>query len=95
MKGISEDIKKAIVKKAKGYSTSETVEEYQKESGEMVLTKKKVTKKHIPPDTQAVKILLDLSEEVDITQMDDETLKNEKVRLLKLLKEIENESRKN
>ena len=95
MKGIRDELKKVILKKAKGYATSETVEEYQGEEGGMVLTKKKVTKKHVPPDTQAVKILMELDESEDITTLSDSDLEKEKIRLLKLLKEIENESNEN
>lgn len=89
---INEEIKKAIIKKAKGYDTKEVVEEYQGEEGNMVLTKKKVTKKHVPPDTQAVKMLMDLNEEISVKNLSDEELKAEKIRLLKLLKEYDDET---
>lgn len=92
MKKLSEELKKAMLKKAKGYDTKETVEEYQDDGGSLILTKKKVTKKHVPPDTQAVKVLLELDDETDITLLSDAELESEKIRLLKLLKEIEDES---
>ncbi len=95
MKAISDEIKDAMIKKAKGYTTSETVEEYQDEDGNMVLTKKKVTKKHVPPDTQAAKMLIDLGMENSVKNWSDEELETEKIRLLKLLKEYENETAKN
>ncbi|MGN0818993.1 MAG: hypothetical protein ACI4M6_01160 [Christensenellaceae bacterium] len=93
MKNIDEKIKKAILKKATGYEVSETVEEYQDTDGGLVLTKKKVTKKHVPPDTQAVKILLELTDERDLKTMTEEELESEKQRLLKILKEFENENK--
>lgn len=89
---LNDDIKKAILKKAKGYDAKEVIEEYQGEEGNMVLTKKKITKKHYPPDTQAVKMLIDLDDEMDIKNLSDEELKVEKIRLLKLLKEYEDET---
>jgi hypothetical protein len=95
LKAISDEIKDAMIKKAKGYTTSETVEEYQDEDGNMVLTKKKVTKKHVPPDTQAAKMLIDLGMENSVKNWSDEELETEKIRLLKLLKEYENETAKN
>lgn len=93
MKDIDEKIKKAIIKKATGYQVSETVEEYQDTDEGLVLTKKKVTKKHVPPDTQAVKILLELTDEKDLKTMTDQELESEKQRLLKILKEFENENK--
>lgn len=92
MKKLDDEIKQAIIKKAKGYVTSETVEEYQGDCGEMILTKKKVTKKHVPPDTQAVKMLLEMDEGKDLKTLSEEELKSEKIRLLRQLKELENEN---
>ena len=54
------DFKDALVKKALGYDCTEVVEEYVSgDEGEIRLTKKKVTKKNVPPDISAAKILLD------------------------------------
>lgn len=95
-KTLEEQLKNAIIKKAKGFDTSETVEEYQGDDGVMVLTKKKVTKKFVPPDTQAVKMLLDLNDEQTIESLSDEELENERIRLLNLLKEYDkNKEKKN
>lgn len=93
MKGKSNDkavldaqFKKALIKKALGYDATETVEEYSGgEDGQVKLTKKKVTKKNIPPDITALKMLLE-SEQVPISSMSDEQLQQEKERLIKLLK---------
>ncbi len=80
-------IKTALIKKALGYDCTEVVEEYVSgEEGEIKLTKKKVTKKNVPPDISAIKILL-CEEEKDLSSMTDEQLNAEKERLLKLLKE--------
>ena len=79
------DFKNALIKKALGYDATEVVEEYVSgEEGEIKLTKKKVTKKNVPPDMTALKILLD-GESKPISEMTDEQLKTEKERLLKLL----------
>lgn len=95
MKSLSDELKSAIIKKAKGFNTSETVEEYQGEEGGLVLTKKKVTKKFVPPDTQAAKMLLDMGSEKSLSELSDEELEEEKIRLLKLIKEMENETHEN
>ncbi len=86
-------LKKALMKKALGYSADEVVEEYvTDEDGQPRLTKKKVTKKHFSPDISAIKVLYEkycktYSEE--LASMTDEQLEEEKMRLLKLLKEGE------
>jgi hypothetical protein len=84
-----ERAERALIKKALGYTAQETVEEYAfKEDGEISLSKKKVTKKKVPPDVSALKILLE-SKSQSLNDMSDEELEQEKIRLLKLLKEIE------
>lgn len=88
-------IKKALLKKALGYSASETVEEYSLEEGEEVLVKKKITKKHFAPDVSAVKILLERyykTYQERLSLMSDEQLELEEKRLLQLLKEGKDES---
>lgn len=87
-------IKKALLKKALGYSASETIEEYSLEEGEEVLVKKKVTKKHFAPDVSAVKILLERyykTYQERLSLMSDEELELEEKRLLQLLKEDKDE----
>ncbi len=83
-------IRKALLKKALGYSADEVVEEYSLNDGEEVLVKKKVTKKHYSPDVSAVKILLERyykTYQDKISLMSDEELLEEEERLLNLLKE--------
>ena len=86
------EAKKALLKKALGFKTEEVVEEYSASDGEIVLTKKKVTQKVVPPDCMAIKMLIEGCEE---RYMTDEELEKEKERLLKLLKEADNDRKKN
>ena len=82
----NEGLKCAIVKRAFGYDTCEVVEEYaQSKDGEIVLTKKKVTTKNVPPDVSALKILLDIGEDELVENLTDEQLNAEMQRLLNLL----------
>ena len=57
------------------------------------LIKKKVTKKNVPPDITAIKILLENQGE-SIEEMSDEQLEKEKARLIKLLCECEGKKEK-
>lgn len=70
------------MKCATGLCASETVEEFAVEDGELKLVKKKVTRREIPPDIKAVKMLLESDGEPS-----DEELEAEKKKLLDLLKE--------
>ena len=79
-----QEIKEAIMKVALGYCLEEVTEEYGVEDGELKLVKRKETKKDIPPDLKAVKLLL---EDKDYTVLSDEELEKEKQKLLKQLKE--------
>lgn len=82
-----EKIHDALLKKAVGFSATETVEEYVNgEDGEVRLSKKKVTKKKVPPDMTAIKILMN-QELIDVSMLDDAELQEEKERLLKILAE--------
>ena len=85
-------IKEAILKVALGYSLEEVTEEYGVENGELRLVKRKETKKDIPPDLKAVKLLM---EDKDYSVLSDEELEQEKQKLLKRLKEEEGETQKN
>ena len=86
-----QDLRQVLIKKALGYDATEVVEEYVgNEEGDVKLTKKKVTTKNVPPDITALKLLLDENEQ-QVGQMSDEELEQEKIRLLKLLKEIQND----
>lgn len=82
------DIKEAIMKVALGYSLEEVTEEYGVEDGELKLVRRKETKKDIPPDLKAVRLLM---EDKDYSALSDEELEAEKQKLLKQLKENESE----
>lgn len=84
------DLENALIKKALGYDATEVVEEYSSDNdGVVKLLKKKITTKNVPPDMSALKFLLDEGQK-DLTQMTDQELFEEKVRLLNILKEIQN-----
>jgi hypothetical protein len=79
-----DSVKDALKKCAVGFDTSEVVEEFAVEDGELKLVKKKVTKRDIPPDIKAVKMLMDADA---CDSMTDEQLEEEKQNLINLLKE--------
>lgn len=86
-------IKEALVRKALGYEARESSEEYSLDKeGREILTKRKVSKKYIPPDMTALKLLIekfypDLN--IDISMMSDEELIGERERILQMLREEE------
>lgn len=79
-----ESVKDALKKCAVGLSASEVVEEFAVEDGELKLIKKKVTRRDIPPDIKAVKMLM---ESEDTSAATDGELIAEREKLIKLLKE--------
>lgn len=86
---MNEQLNDAIKKVAMGYSLQEVTEEYGVEDGEVKLLKRKETRKDVPPDLKAVKMLLEESGQ-DFSSMSDEELNNERKRLLaELAKEQE------
>lgn len=83
---MEQEILDTLYKKALGYSYEEVVEEYSVgDNGAIELAKKKVSKKHCPPDNTAMKTYIDLSNHNNIERLDDETLEKEKQRLLQSL----------
>ena len=74
-----------LYKKGMGYQTEEIVEEYAGEDKGGELLKRKVTVKSVPPDVAALKAYLEISKQ-------DEEFKAEKIRLLKLLKKLEDKN---
>jgi hypothetical protein len=77
-------ITEAVRKVALGYSLEEVTEEYGVENGELVLVKRRETRKDVPPDLKAVKLLL---EDKDYAALSDEELETEKLKLLAQLRE--------
>ena len=75
-------MKNALIRCATGHSTKEVVEEFSIEDGELKLVKKKVTKREIPPDMKAVRLLLEERGEAT-----DEELEDERQRLLSMLED--------
>lgn len=83
-----ETVKKALYKKAVGYDSEETVEEYSDSDGDLVLVKRKVTTKPVPPDIAAIKLVLGLDgDEEDLSALSDEELEKRKKKLIKIIKE--------
>jgi hypothetical protein len=83
------DFKDALIKKALGYDATEVVEEYVSgDEGDIKLTKKKVTKKNVPPDITAIKIIMEDKSDNQVAGLSDEQLESEKQRLIKLLKDF-------
>ncbi len=84
-----------------GSETTETICEYvlDNETNEMKLVKKKVNEKTLPPNVDLIKIIFqqirdEQNNELDYDKLTDEELEKERVRLLKELKEMENDSGK-
>ena len=78
-----EKLGEALLKVALGYQVAEVTEEYAVVDGELKLTKRKRTKKDVPPDLKAVQILL--AGDGGIAKMSDEESEKEKRRLLREL----------
>lgn len=89
MQNVEDDsVRDALKKCAVGFGTSEVVEEFAMDEGELKLVKRKVTRRDIPPDIKAVKMLLD---DGDLSAMTDEQLEREKEKLMQQLKEVGND----
>lgn len=86
-KNREEKLGEALLKVALGYQLAEVTEEYAEVDGELKLTKRKKTKKDIPPDLKAVQLLLSSEGENGLSQWSDEELEEEKKRLLSALQE--------
>ena len=82
-----EKINDALLKVALGYQVAEVTEEYAEVDGKLKLTKRKKTKKDIPPDLKAVQLLLSNEDEGSLAALSDEALETEKARLLTLLQQ--------
>ena len=82
---------KILLKKAKGYAYHEKTDEFNVVEGKKQLVKSKVVTKHVQPDVAAIKALITLTDDSsDVTQMTDEQLQVEKLRLISLLNNFEN-----
>ena len=87
MEAENEKLAKSLLKKAMGYTVNEVVEEYVQEDDELKLVKKKITTKHIPPDINAARALLDRCyTDDDLRDMTDEELDSLRESLIEELK---------
>ena len=77
-----EKISDALLKVALGYQVAEVTEEYAEVDGELKLTKRKKTKKDVPPDLKAVQLLLSAENDGSYSGWTDEQLQAERERLL-------------
>ena len=84
-----EKIGEALMKVALGYQIAEVTEEYAEVDGALKLTKRKKTKKDVPPDLKAVQMLLSGEGNGEYGQWTDEELEEEKRKLLLKLQEAE------
>ena len=80
-----EKLSAALLKVALGYQVAEVTEEFAEVDGELKLTKRKRTKKDVPPDLKAVQMLLSGGVEAGLEGLSDEELQQEKQRLLTAL----------
>lgn len=81
-----------LLKKAKGYSYREKTDEYVVVDGKKQLVKSKVVTKRVQPDVNAIKALITLTDDSqDVTQLTDEQLQVEKLRLIRLLNVYDSE----
>lgn len=83
---MEKEIINAITRKAIGYVTEERVDEYALVDGDVKPVKRKITRKEVPPDVSAAKLLADLSQENDdLASMSEEELEAERIRLIREL----------
>lgn len=90
---MKDKIADALLKVALGFQVAEVTEEYAEVDGALKLTKRKRTKKDVPPDLKAVQMLLE-DHGGTIENMSDEQLEAEKKRLLAALEKSEKEKAK-
>ena len=86
-------VKDALIKKAIGYDTDEIVEEYVvDEQNKQHLVKKKVTRKFVPADLTASKMLLDYYSSSSNTyeNLSDQELDQEAIKLFKEYQSLTN-----
>ncbi|MCL2540367.1 MAG: hypothetical protein FWE53_02925 [Firmicutes bacterium] len=87
MSNNEQKIADALLKKAIGYSVEEVVSEYinDENAGGEKLVKKKITTKHIPPDSMATKTLIALfygNKTGELSKLSDAELLSEKNRII-------------
>ena len=94
-----EKIKKILLRKATGYcAKEETVEFTRDDQGGEVVSKRKISKKHIPPDTSALKLLIEhfySNSFKELSELSEEELEKERERIIELIKQEEKDAIKN
>lgn len=80
-----EKIGETLLKVALGYQIAEVTEEYAEVDGALKLTKRKRTKRDVPPDLKAVQMLMGSGNGGGYEEWSDEELEAEKQRLLETL----------
>lgn len=91
-----ERLKQTLFKKATGYAVKEeTIEYVLDDEGKEKIAKRKVSKKYIPPDASALRLLIErfFSARDDFENMTDEELEREREEIIKILKEEEKNAR--
>ncbi len=84
-------VEQALLRRAVGYDATETVEEFAECEGEIRLVKRRISTKNVPPDVSAAKMVMEECGR-DFCRLDDRELAEEKQRLLRLLKESDDET---
>ncbi len=85
---MQDEVRDAVLKVALGFQVEEVTEEYDARDGELKLIKRRETRKDIPPDLKAVRLLL---EGTDYSAISDEELEAERARLAAALSENKKE----
>ena len=85
---MQDEVRDAVLKVALGFQVEEVTEEYDARDGELKLIKRRETRKDIPPDLKAVRLLL---EGTDYSALSDEELEAERARLTAALSENKKE----
>lgn len=87
-----EKLLESLYKRAEGFTVEETVTEYViDEDGTRRAIKEKTQNKYVPPDISATKAYFELTEKKDdFSNMTDEELEAERLKLIKSLKKPKN-----
>ena len=88
-----ERLEDALLKVALGFQVAEVTEEFAEVDGALKLTKRKRTKKDVPPDLKAVQLLLG-DNTLSLQSMSNEELEEERKRLLAVLAETQKNEKK-
>lgn len=85
---MDEELVNALYKRAKGFKYKEVHDEYtaaDEDNSNLVLLKRKVDTKYVPPDISALKAYMELSNDRHLEDYTDEELEEERKRLIREL----------